>query len=40
VPMTLAHTSASAGKPHTSCSNFSTYIDYNAHGIPIVAQSR
>jgi hypothetical protein len=38
--MTLANISASAGKPCSGCSKFSTYIDYNAHGIPIAAQSR
>jgi hypothetical protein len=37
--MTLAHSSASAGKPCASCSKFPTYVDYNAHGIPIAAQS-
>jgi hypothetical protein len=38
--MTLANSSASAGKPCAGCSKFPTYIDYNAHGIPIAAQSR
>jgi hypothetical protein len=33
--MTLAHASASAGKQCAGCSKFPTYIDYNAHGIPI-----
>jgi hypothetical protein len=37
--MTLAHSSASAGKPCAGCSKFPTYIDYNAHGIPIATQS-
>jgi hypothetical protein len=38
--MTLAHASASVGKPCTGCSKFLTYIHYNTHGIPIAAQSR
>jgi hypothetical protein len=38
--MTLAHSSASAGKPCAGCSKFPTYVNYNAHGIPIAAQSR
>jgi hypothetical protein len=38
--MIVAHSSASAGKPCVGCSKFPTYIDYNAHGIPIAAQSR
>jgi hypothetical protein len=38
--MTLDHASASAGKPCVGCSKFPTYIDYNAHGITIAAQSR
>jgi hypothetical protein len=38
--MTLAHASASVGKPCAGCSKVSTYNDYNAHGIPIAAQSR
>jgi hypothetical protein len=38
--MTLAHASASAGKPCAGCSKFSTYIYYYAHGIPIPPESR
>jgi hypothetical protein len=38
--MTLANSSASAGKPCADCSKFLTYIDYNAYEIPIAAQSR
>jgi hypothetical protein len=38
--MTLAHSSASAGKPCGGYSKFPTYIDYNAYEIPIAAQSR
>jgi hypothetical protein len=37
--MTLAHSSASVGKSRVSCSKFPTYIYYNAHEIPIAAQS-
>jgi hypothetical protein len=38
--MTVARSSALAGKPCTGCSKFSTYIYYSAHEIPIAAQSR
>jgi hypothetical protein len=37
-PTTLAHSSASAGKPCAGCSKFLTYIDYNVvKGTPIVS---
>jgi hypothetical protein len=38
--MTLAHSSALAGKPCVGCSKFPTYIYFSAHEIPIAAQSR
>jgi hypothetical protein len=39
-PMTLAHSSALAGKPCAGYSKFPTNIYYSAHEIPIAAQSR
>jgi hypothetical protein len=38
--MTLAHSSALAGKPCVGFSKFPTYIYYSTHEIPIAAQSR
>jgi hypothetical protein len=39
-PMTLADSSALAGKPCAGCSKFPTNYYYSAHEIPIAAQSR
>jgi hypothetical protein len=38
--MTLAHVSVSAGNLSAGFSKFPTYIDYNAHVIPIPPESR